>query len=81
MKALDIFSWLSAKEISLERLEQIFIDYKSGSYNSEYVVLDELPDKAAENVVNCKNELLEEGKSVAYILKEENIVAVRGYRE
>lgn len=43
MKVLDIFSWLSAKEISLERLEQIFIDYKSGSYNSEYVVLDELP--------------------------------------
>lgn len=81
MKVLDIFSWLSAKEISLERLEQIFIDYKSGSYNSEYVVLDELPDKAAENVVNCKNELLEEGKNVAYILKDENIVAVIGYKE
>ena len=54
--------------LAFERLEQIFIDYKSGSYNSEYVALDELPDQAAENVLNCKNDLLEEGKNVAYIL-------------
>ena len=44
MKVLDIFSWLPAKEISLEQLEQIFIDYKSGIYNSEYIVLSELPN-------------------------------------
>ncbi|MCM1385773.1 MAG: helix-turn-helix domain-containing protein [Bacillus sp. (in: Bacteria)] len=80
-KVLDIFSWLPAKEISLERLEQIFMDYKSGSYSNEYDVSFELPGNITENILNCKNKLLEEGKSVAYILKEENVIAVIGYRE
>lgn len=78
---LDIFSWLPAKEISLEQLEQIFMDYNSGSHNNEYDVLFELPDNATENILTCKNELLEEGKHVAYILKKENVIAVIGYKE
>lgn len=49
MKVLDIFSWLPAKEISLEQLEQIFIDYKSGIYKNEYIVLSELPNNVSEN--------------------------------
>lgn len=78
MKVLDIFSWLPAKEISLEQLEQIFIDYKSGIYNS---VLSELPNNVSEDILTCKNELLKEGKKVAFILKEEKVIAVIGYQE
>lgn len=81
MKVLNIFSWLPAKEISLEQLEQIFIDYKSGSYNREYIVLSELPSNVTENILTCKDELLKDGNNVAYILKGENIIAVIGYKE
>lgn len=81
MKVLNIFSWRSAKEISLEQLEQIFIEYTTGSYNREYVVLSEIPNNATESILTCKDELLKEGNSVAYILKEENIIAVIGYKE
>ena len=50
MKVLDIFSWLPAKQISLEQLEQIFIDYKSGNFNSEYIVLSEHPNTVSEDI-------------------------------
>ena len=79
MKVLDIFSWLPAKEISLEQLEQIFIDYKSGILNSEYMVLSEHPNTVSEDILTCKNDLLKEGKNVAFILKEEKVIAVIGY--
>ena len=81
MKVLDIFSWLPAKEISLEQLERIFIDRKSGIYNSEYIVLSELPNNVSEDILTCKNELLKEGKKATFILKEEKVIAVIGYQE
>ena len=68
MKVLDIFSWLPAKQISLEQLEQIFIDYKSGNFNSGYIVLSEHPNTVSEDILTCKNDLLKEGKNVAFIL-------------
>lgn len=80
MKVLDIFSWIPVKDISLEQIEQIFMDYKSGSYHGEYVVLSEPPINISEQVLTCKNELLKEDKSIAYILKEENVIAVIGYK-
>jgi hypothetical protein len=30
MQVLNIFSWLPAKEINLEKLEQIFVEYHNG---------------------------------------------------
>lgn len=81
MKVLDIISWLPAKEISLEQLEHIFTDYQEGIYHNEYTVMQEFPNNAAENVLTCKNELQEEGKKVAYILRNEITVAVIGYKE
>ena len=81
MKVLDIFSWLPAKEISLEQLEQIFIDYKSGNFNSGYIVLSEHLNTVSEDILTCKNDLLKEGKNVAFILKEEKVIAVIGYQE
>ncbi len=32
MTVLDVFSWLPAKEISIEELEQIFIGHLNGTY-------------------------------------------------
>lgn len=81
MKVLNIFSWLPEKEISLKQLEQIFTDYKSGSYNKEYIVLSEPANNVIEDILTCKDELLKDGNNVAYILKDENIIAVIGYKE
>lgn len=81
MKVMDIFSWLPAQEISLEQLEQIFLNYKTGLCDNTYTVLSETPSTANENILNCRRTLVEEGKKVAYILKDENIIAVIGYKE
>ena len=46
MTVLDVFSWLPAKEISIEELEQIFTGHLNGTYEGEYKVLLEVPDNA-----------------------------------
>ena len=81
MKVLDVFSWLPAKEISIEELEQIFIGHLNGTYEGEYKVLLEVPDNADKNILNSRATLIEEGKDVACILKGGNVIAVVGYRE
>ena len=81
MEVLDVFSWLPAKEISIEELEQIFIGYFSGTYEGDYKVLLEIPDNADKNILNSRAELIEEGKDVACILKGGNVIAVVGYKE
>ncbi len=81
MTVLDVFSWLPAKEIILEELEQIFIEHLSGTYEGEYKVLLEMPDNADKNILNSRAELIEEGKDVACILKGRNVVAIVGYLE
>jgi hypothetical protein len=42
MQVLNIFSWLPAKEISLEKLEQIFVEYHNGIYDEEYNISFEI---------------------------------------
>lgn len=81
MKVLDVFSWLPAKEISIEELEQIFIEHLNGAYKGEYKVLLEVPNNADTNILNSKATLIEEGKDVACILKGRNVIAVVGYKE
>lgn len=81
MTVLDVFSWLPAKEISIEELEQIFIDHLNGTYEGEYKVLLEIPDDADKNILSSGAELIGEGKAVAYILKDGNVIAVVGYKE
>lgn len=81
MKITDIFSWLLAQEISLEELEQIFIEYYNGVYKGSYNVLLEIPKNVGKNIADCATELIEEGKNVAYIAKKENIIAIIGYKE
>ena len=81
MEVLDVFSWLPAKEISIEELEQIFIGHFSGTYEGEYKVLLEIPDNADKSILNSRAELIEKGKDVACILKGGNVIAVVGYKE
>ena len=81
MTVLDVFSWLPAKEISIEELEQIFIDHLNGTYEGEYKVLLEIPDDADKNILSSSAELIGERKAVAYILKDGNVIAVVGYKE
>ena len=81
MTVSDVFSWLPAKEISIEELEQIFIKHFNGTYEGEYKVLLEVPDNADKNILNSSAELIGEGKAVACILKDGNAIAVVGYRE
>ena len=40
-----------------------------------------VPNNVSEDILTCKNELLKEGKKVAFILKEEKVIAVIGYQE
>ena len=81
MTVLDVFSWLPTKEISIEELEQIFIKHLNGTYEGEYKVLLEIPDNVHKNILNSSAELIGEGKAVAYILKDGNVIAVVGYKE
>ena len=81
MRVLDVFSWLPAKEISIEELEQIFTGHLNGTYEGEYKVLLEVPDNADKNILNSSARLIKEGKAAACILKDGNVIAVVGYRE
>ena len=81
MTVLDVFSWLPAKEISIEELEQIFTGHLNGTYEGEYKVLLEVPDNVDKNILNSSARLMGEGKAVTCILKDGNVIAVVGYRE
>ncbi len=81
MEVLDIFSWLPAKEMSLEQLEKIFEEYFNGTYRGEYTISIETPCNIGKNILNCRAELMEEGKKTGYILKDDKIIALIGYRE
>ena len=81
MTVLDVFSWLPAKEISIEELEQIFIKHLNGTYEGEYKILLEIPDNVDKNILSSSAELIGERKAVAYILKDRNVIAVVGYKE
>jgi hypothetical protein len=81
MQVLNIFSWLLAKEISLEQLEQIFVEYHNGIYDEEYNISFEMPSDDEKDILNCRAELIEEENSIGYILKDGHIIAVIGYKE
>ena len=80
MRVLDIFSMLPAKELSVEQIEDIFLKSFDGVINDTYTVVHELPDNAESNIVECTNDLLREGKQVAYIKRQDSIVSTVGYK-
>ncbi len=81
MKILDIFSWLPAEEVSLEELESVFENYRNGFEINEYAVLKDLPEDTAEYIVECRDGLINEGKKVIALVKENKVVALVGYQE
>ena len=81
MTVLGVFSWLPAKEISIEELEQIFTGHLNGTYEGEYKVLLEIPDNADKNILSSSAELIGEGKAVACILKDGNAITVVDYKK
>ena len=81
MKVLDIFSWLPAQEITLERLKQIFEQYYVVIYSNEYTVSIVPPFNLRNDMFDCKTEVIKEEKKVGYILKYDNPIAIIGYTE
>jgi len=80
MSILDVFSCLPANELGIEQIKEIFLKSCEGIVDSKYTVVHEIPENAGNNTVECKSELISEGKQVAYILHQGVIVALVGYR-
>lgn len=80
MRVLDVFSMLSAKELSIEQIEDIFKKSFDGVINETYTVVHELPDNVESNIIECTNELLKEEKRVAYLMQNDLVVSVVGYK-
>ena len=80
MRVLDVFSMLPAKELSVEQIEDIFLKSYNGVVNDTYMVVHELPDNAESNIIECTNDLLKEGKQVAYLMQNDLVVSVVGYK-
>lgn len=76
---LDIFS--NEKQVSLEYLTQIFKASKPGIETDGYSVHYEIPENASDNVRACTEDLHQEGRLVAYMVKDNAIVAIIGYKE
>lgn len=80
MRVLDVFSMLPAKELSIEQIEDIFLKSCEGVIDATYTVVHELPDNAESNIMECTNDLLKEGKRVAYLMQNGLVVSVVGYK-
>lgn len=81
MDILDIFSWLPAKEMSLEEIEQMTrLLYEGNQGNDKYRLEMHLPVEADNNIVEVTGELLGEGKKVCYLLRKGIVIAAIGYK-
>lgn len=80
MRVLDVFSMLPAKELSTEQIEDIFLKSCDGIANDTYTVVHKLPDNAESNAIECTNDLLKEGKQVVYLIQNDSLVSVVGYK-
>ena len=80
MDVLDIFSWLPEKAISLEKIEEIVKDNYVGVSHEGYYVEYELPPQANTNIMNVAEDLIQEGKKVCFLLKDNQIIAAIGYK-
>lgn len=62
-------------------IKKIFIEHLNGTHEGEYKILQEIPENADKNILSSMAELIEDGKKVACILKDSNVIAVVGYKE
>lgn len=82
MDILDIFSWVREKELNISEIERIILNYYDGKTDEVgFRVESELPNQANENIIDATNELISEGKRVCYLLRDNEIIAVIGYKE
>ncbi|MEZ3432969.1 MAG: hypothetical protein K1W36_22645 [Lachnospiraceae bacterium] len=81
MNILDICSWMPANELSLEKIEEIVLSLNSGKPNEEGYSLEmKLPINANENVISCSNDFISEGRSICYLVMNNEVIAVVGYK-
>lgn len=81
MDMLDIFSWLPAKEMSLEEIRESVLKLEAGEDAGNGLSLQwDTPKNADGNVIDVTEELTGEGKSICYLLREGKTIAVIGYR-
>ena len=81
MDILDIFSWLPAKEISLEEIRESVLKPGAGEAAGGGLSLQwDIPKDADENSIDVTDELTGEGKSICYLLRNGKTIAVIGYR-
>lgn len=82
MTILDIFSWLPAKEISLEEIEKIVMAlYEVRTSKDGYALELDLPKDADENVIGVTEDLVSEDKKVCYLMRDRKVIAAIGYRD
>jgi len=81
MRVLDVFSNLPAIELSIEQIEDIFLKSCEGIIDDTYTVVHELPDNVESNTVELINDLLREGRQVAYLMRQDSLVSVVGYKK
>ena len=80
MRILDVFSWLPQKEIDIDELKTIFLKSLQGIKDDDYEVLFEILDNVEVNIIEAANELMSDEKLVAYIKREDTVVAIVGYK-
>ena len=81
MDILDICSWVPANELSLEKIEEIVLSLNGGKSNEEGYSLEmKLPINANENVISCSNDFISEGRRICYLLMNNEVIAVVGYK-
>ena len=76
MQILDVFSWLPQKEIDIDELKEIFLKFLEGIKDDDYEVSFEISDNVEVNIIEASNELMSDKKSVAYIKREDAVIAL-----
>lgn len=82
LRILDVISWLPEAEVSQRDLEEIFMNYMDGKNEPmEYKVTFSMPENVNDNVLDADFYQTEEGRKSAFILRDDKVVAVIGYKE
>lgn len=81
LRVLDVISWLPVEEISQKELEDIFMGYMNGLETEGYKVSRTMPQNVTDNVLDADFYLTEEGRKTAFIIRDDSVIAVIGYKE
>lgn len=82
LRVLDVISWLPEEKISQRELEDLFMNYMNGKNESaEYKVTFTMPENVNDNVLDAEFCLTEEGRKSAFIISNDTVIAVIGYKE